>query len=358
MSWWTTEKNTMTFNECTFNGGNGSARAMQIYGMYDINVEGCTFNTQKDYSIKYVGSEGCKATFKNNTVNNTENFVQTGSATYAGKNYTLVFENNTLANGINSFYVDNDENQTILVDGNRWVVSAAQLANAVAAGETNLYLLDGTYDIYGCGGKTLTINGSKNVVLQVMREHSDGYDGGFDSSTVTFNGITINTAQNSGQYPGYCRMNGTYNNCTVTGTNYCLYGNSSFNHCTFNLKNGYVWTWGAANAEFDNCTFEATDGSAKAILVHNTVETTVKVKDCTFIATTPKTTWDSIPVAAVSIDPENGSPDATVYFEGTNTYSDAFHGLYQVKYSDEVDDVKVYVDGTLVDNVPVGENDK
>ena len=122
MSWWTTNKGVMNFTNCTFNGGNNSARGMQIYGNYDLNVTNCTFNTAKDYSIKYVGAEGCVATFKNNNVNATTNFVQTGSAPYAGANYTLVFEGNTLASGINHVYVDNAEGQTITING---VVKAA-----------------------------------------------------------------------------------------------------------------------------------------------------------------------------------------------------------------------------------------
>lgn len=122
MSWWTTNKGVMNFTNCTFNGGNGSASGMQIYGNYDLNVTNCTFNTAKDYSIKYVGAEGCVATFKNNNVNATTNFVQTGSAPYAGANYKLVFEGNTLATGINHVYVDNAEGQTITING---VVKAA-----------------------------------------------------------------------------------------------------------------------------------------------------------------------------------------------------------------------------------------
>lgn len=122
MSWWTTNKGVMNFTNCTFDGGNNSARGMQIYGNYDLNVTNCTFNTAKDYSIKYVGDEGCVATFKNNNVTATTNFVQTGSAPYAGANYTLVFEGNTLATGINHVYVDNAEGQTITING---VVKAA-----------------------------------------------------------------------------------------------------------------------------------------------------------------------------------------------------------------------------------------
>ena len=122
MSWWTTNKGVMNFTNCTFNGGNDSARGMQIYGNYDLNETNCTFNTAKDYSIKYVGAEGCVATFKNNNVTATTNFVQTGSASYAGENYTLVFEGNTLANSIKHVYVDNAEGQTITING---VVKAA-----------------------------------------------------------------------------------------------------------------------------------------------------------------------------------------------------------------------------------------
>lgn len=117
MSWWTTNHGVMNFTNCTFNGENASARGMQIYGNYDLNVTGCTFNTAKDYSIKYVGDEDCVATFENNTVNATTNFVQTGSAPYAGADYSLVFVNNNLADGIKHVYVDNAEGQTIIIDG-------------------------------------------------------------------------------------------------------------------------------------------------------------------------------------------------------------------------------------------------
>lgn len=127
MSWWTTNKGVMNFTNCTFNGGNGSARGMQIYGNYDLNVTNCTFNTAKDYSIKYVGAEGCVATFKNNNVTATTNFVQTGSAPYAGANYTLVFEGNTLASGINHVYVDNAEGQTITINGEAKVATAGAI---------------------------------------------------------------------------------------------------------------------------------------------------------------------------------------------------------------------------------------
>ena len=117
MSWWTTNHGVMNFKNCTFNGGKTSARAMQIYGNYNLNVTGCTFNTAKDYSIKFVGDKDCVATFKNNNVTATINFVQTGSPAYPGEDYILVFTGNTLADGIKHVYVENAEDQIIRING-------------------------------------------------------------------------------------------------------------------------------------------------------------------------------------------------------------------------------------------------
>ncbi len=224
---------------------------------------------------------------------------------------------------------------------------AAALDSAIASGNDVVVLTNGDFAVDNAKNTEVTIVGNgADTVLTVENEGGEGsLDYGFDGSDVIFNNVTFDTAGTN--HSGYARMSATYNNCTFKGM-YTLYGKSIFNDCTFNLNNNYVWTWGAPYVEFNNCTFENVDGSAKAILVHNTTETEVIVKDCTFIATKSASTWDGIPVAAVSIDPENGSPDATVRFVGTNTVSDAFYALYQVKYVDEVDDVNIYVNGEKV----------
>ena len=223
----------------------------------------------------------------------------------------------------------------------------AAMEDAIADGATTVVLTEDDYTIPDSAkGKTLTIVGNGNTNISVVDDGaSEGdIDYSLRGSDVVFNNVTLNIK--GSDHPGYAGLSATYNNCTIVGSNYTLYGDSVFNNCTFNLNNGYVWTWGAENVEFNGCTFEDTvGGAAKAILVHNTVETVVTVKNCTFKGTEPKTTWDGIPVAAVSIDPENGSPDATVYFVGTNSVAAAYNSLYQVKYADEVDDVKVYIDG-------------
>ena len=334
MSWWTTEVDTMYFKNCTFNGGNDSARAMQIYGHYDLTVEGCTFNTEKDYSIKYVGVSGTTATFKNNKVYETVNFVQTGSAPYAGKDYALVFEGNTLADGINHVYVDNDENQTITIEGKRWVGSAAQLAAAVAEGTTDIYLLDGEYNVYGLGGKTLTISGSRNAVLKLYNEGEDGVDYGFGDSgnsggSYTINGVTVDTTANTGNYKGYAyHKSMTFNDCKFFGA-YAVVADATqtFNDCEFDFNDGYFWTWGAKELNFNNCTFV---GKSKAILAHGYAATVINIDKCTFAATekgyaSNGTVWTS----AVEIDPA-GTNTYTIKFTET-TVNDNYSGWTRVK---------------------------
>lgn len=133
MTWWVTNKMSLTFNDCTFEGKNNhtSARAMQIYGNADLNVTDCTFNTYKDYSLKYVAAEGNVATFNGNKVYNTENFVQLGSAPYAGSKYTVKINNTTLGEGVSHCYIDNDEDQMVYIDGSLVVSTDAQLLSAL-----------------------------------------------------------------------------------------------------------------------------------------------------------------------------------------------------------------------------------
>ena len=120
MTWWTGDnKATLNFEGCKFEGINdhANARAMQIYGKVDMTVKNCTFTTCKDYTLKYVGSEGCVAEFEGNNVSNSENFVELGSSTYPGKNYTAKFVNNTLNGSTKLWVVANEEGQKVFENG-------------------------------------------------------------------------------------------------------------------------------------------------------------------------------------------------------------------------------------------------
>ena len=303
MTWWTTNVMSLSFNNCTFEGKNGhaNARAMQIYGNVNMQVSNCTFNTKKDYTLKYVADNGNVATFSNNTVNNSENFVELGSAVYPGTSYTANIKNNTLGTGVNTHVIANNENQTVNVDGNvsaiaegvvkdangNYIASSNEgITNAITDGATTINLTEGNYVIpSAANGKTLTIKGTgtpEDVKVAVTKVGTGGEncDYGFDGSTVIFDGITITT--NSSTYIGYARCKGTYKNCVINGT-YTLYGDSKFENCTFNVTgNVYnIWTWGAKNIVFRRCTFNS-DG--KALLLYQEGNNTVNltVKSCIF----------------------------------------------------------------------------
>jgi len=212
------------------------------------------------------------------------------------------------------------------------VNNSEELAAAVAAGETEIWLNPGTYQAPNAAqGKTLTINGTKASVLEVIPvgqgEANGQLDYSFDGSTVTFNGITIKT--NSQLYAGYARLSGTYNDCVIQNTYNLGVGNSAFYNCEINISNEYLRVAGATSAVFDGCTFNT---AGRAILVYQdgtNVAQTVTVKDCTFNATAAANTWNGIHVAAVSIDGTNGT--YTVNLEGTNTVDSDFNGLWQIK---------------------------
>ena len=300
MTWWTTENNVMSlsFNNCTFEGkdDHANARAMQIYGYVNMEVNNCSFNTKKDYTLKYVAQNGNIATFSNNIVNNSENFVELGSSAYPGTNYTANINNNTLGNGVNTHIIANNENQTVNVDGNVSVIaegvvkdangnyiasSNEGITNAISDGATTINLTQGNYVIPSSAkGKTLTIigTGTPEDVKVAVTKVGENCDYAFDGSTVTFESITITT--NSSTYIGYARCNGTYKNCVINGT-YTLYGDSKFENCTFNVSGDVynIWTWGAPNATFDKCTFNS-DG--KAMLLYGTENTNLKIENSVF----------------------------------------------------------------------------
>lgn len=207
------------------------------------------------------------------------------------------------------------------------VSSVEELATAVGNGAANLYLLPGEYDVKNCGSKTLTISGSKEAVLKVMNEGEDGCDYGFDSSNVTFNGVTINTISNNGSYKGYARLTATYNDCDIIGS-YTTHQVQTFNSCNFDTKNGYIWTWGATEVTFDGCEFGT---NSKAILAHGWVTQIINIRDCKFNAVergyaNSGKDW----TAAVEIDPA-GENTYTINFEGNNTKTENYAGWTRIK---------------------------
>lgn len=284
-------KSGATYNilNCTFEGDFGNEGAITIQTNKDVNhivnVMGCTFN----------------------------NIPDTSHRIFLTKSTAGLFYDFTLNTDLKAY-------------------SAYDIAMFVALGYTTIDLADGEYDVYGCAGKTLTLNGSANAVLKLYNDGEDGCDYAFGGNgtvgDITFNGLTINTESNTGSYKGYAYMKGTFNNCNFVGA-YALNNANDFifNGCTFDFKNGYFWTWSANSVTFDGCTF---NGNSKNILAHGYVSTQITINNCTFAATEVGMTGAGDPTACVEIDPA-GTNVYTINFTGTNTKTDKYAGWTRIK---------------------------
>ena len=369
--------NGITVKNCTFNGVNNEKVAVKSYtgGDHYVVIEGCTVNagmhslaqlTNVEKGLKIID---CKVYSKNGAnLNNTLSlemsgceFDVTGYAIRFGVNGSvnadaksfnisdstlksacadsddavIVFRSsstnsvlnltNTTLEGSVEFY-GNTEATMICIDGMVAVKTAQQLASVVAMGYDNIWLEDGEYNIASCGNKTLTISGTRNAVIKVYNEGEDGCDYGFDGSTVTFNGVTIDTTANTGNYKGYARLQATFNDCAFFGA-YTAHRVQTFNNCEFDFNNGYFWVWGSTELNFNGCVF---GGNSKAILAHGGASTVININNCNFAATAQGFTGSGDNTAAIEIDP-TGSNVYTINFTGDNTITGSYAGWTRVK---------------------------
>ena len=204
MTWWTTNLATFKFNSCVFEGKDSQSRAMQIYGNVNMEVKNCIFTTAKDYTLKYVAKEGNVAVFEDNTVSNSKNFVELGSAPYAGNKYTVKINNNTL-NSVNPYVVANKENQVIFVDDVLVEIVSEDIADTIAAiaaleaGEEFTLVLDEDLDVTQAGtedpqvrvnGGDVTIEGNGNDITSGSAS-SYGFVANGENASMTINDTDI-----------------------------------------------------------------------------------------------------------------------------------------------------------------------
>ena len=315
----------LTINSAIVNGCHGAVAASSSAStiIYDGTFDQDGPKGQSDHCIYYASKiYGGKYRIENPSDAGGELFYHKDKPSPIAEGYTTVV-------GVDGWtYVVPGENFDALVN------NADQLADAVAAGKTNILLADGEYDVRKCGGKTLILTGmSKSAVLKVYNEGEDGCDYGFGDpgagvGDVIFNGLTINTTSNTGNYKGYAYMKGTFNNCDFIGA-YSLnnFNDFDFNNCTFDFQNGYFWTWGAESVTFDGCTF---NGNSKNILAHGWSSTVINIKNCTFAATAQGFTGTGDNTACVEIDPA-GNNTYTINFCGENTKTEFYAGWTRIK---------------------------
>ena len=287
MTWWTgNNQMSLAFNGCEFVGkdNHASARAMQIYGKVDMEVNHCTFTTAKDYTLKYVAGEGNVAVFEGNTVSNSKNFVELGSAPYAGNKYTVKINDTTLGTGVNHYVVANPENQTIYVnnqvveivaDAVANVASQSDLANALNnADETKTTVINvaaGEYTMPSGLNENVTLNCAEGTVFT-------------GSSNLNIGGATVvgaDFSNPSGSAVSSSTINGTFKGCEFEGSNAVRYAYAGetvvFEDCVFSGNvYGIHFDGGTNDAIFRNCTISGFNGLGAAL-------TMVTFEGCTFV---------------------------------------------------------------------------
>lgn len=264
-----------------------SVRGMNFNSSTNVTVDNCSVDVQK-YAVRFGASSGGSGetevyTIKNSSlksvnVDDDAVIVLRGTA----DNSTLTIENTTIEG---TEQINNTAtNATVIIDGVATVSSTNALASVIEFGVTKIELSEGTYTIpVEAKNKTLTISGTGESKIDITSSLT--YVNGAD---ITFEGVTIQSAPDGAGYnKGFADMKyATFNDCVIDGT-IGLDFSCEFNRCTFTIEGNFynVWTWGAGEATFNECTFKC-DG--KALLVYanvldnGTTHQTVNIKGCKF----------------------------------------------------------------------------
>lgn len=235
---------------------------------------------------------------------------------------------------------------TLVIDG-VYVLPAAtteSLNNAIASGNTNVYLPAGEYKMPSSGNSNaLVITGTKDTVVDVTL---GAY---MEAANVTFEGVTIKTGTgmvngNGSDYAAFYSKDVTYKNCTFEGPMRVGRDGAKFIECTFNnLGNDYIWTYGN-DVTFEGCTFN-TDG--KAILIYSDggkEVSQVTVKNCVFNSTMGAKAGAIANQNCAAIEIHNYGNGVNLVTEG-NTYDSNFSGEWRIK-TYETGKTQVFVNGT------------
>ena len=341
MTWWTTEKGSLSFNKCTFNGieNHASARAMQIYGNMDLTVSQCTFNTPYRYSLKYVGDE-TTAVLTNNTVNNAQYMVELGSSAYPGNAYEVTILGSVLVEGIENFKVANVEEQIVngveyskypvRANGNKYMTVAEAIAGTT--GDVEITVKEGEHELVGFNDRNISIVGEDKEKVTVKMSKSIYMQG----ASLTLKNVTYYRPRGLGYTEQdfafiHHAANITLTDCHVEegirlNVNEALVENCTFNVPTSSGFDGYgLYYYGndKSTVTVSNSTFN-TAGKAIVVYSEHAKAYNLVVNDCTF-----KSSNAGTDKAAIQIHAEYGITGTLTVNRCTATgFADINDGLW------------------------------
>ena len=159
------------------------------------------------------------------------------------------------------------------------------LTNAITNNTTSTVKLTtaGTYTLPSLKDKDVTIIGTKGTVIDMEGKINN------NATSVAFEGVTVKFANET--YKGFQHTGKlTYKDCTITGQQFLYANDVEFISCTFeqDSSDAYnVWTYGAGNVLFKDCTFNC---AGKSVLIYNEgslASQNVEFQNCKFNASAP-----------------------------------------------------------------------
>ena len=135
------------------------------------------------------------------------------------------------------------------------------------------------------GNKEISITGTKDTVIDLTSGTAA------HNASITMEGVKVKST--NGNYTGIQHAAATiFKDCVIEGQPFLYAKDAQYINCTFNQTSSdayNVWTYGAGNVLFKDCTFKC---AGKSVLIYNEGSIngqTVEFKNCKFNASAPVT---------------------------------------------------------------------
>ena len=252
----------------TINGGHFAVEAFSDPYGYEFMLN-CIDAAYKDGSAKITVKGGTFVNF-----NPADCKAEGAGTNFVAPGYSVISE--TKANG--------DKWYTVVKGTGATAGTQADLNNAITNNATPTVKLTtaGTYTLPALDSKDVTIIGTKDTVIDMKNEVRKASSASFEGVTVEFANATYKGFQHTGKL--------TYKDCTIIGQQFLYATEVEFINCTFeqDSSDAYnVWTYGAGNVLFKDCTFNC---AGKSVLIYREKSRfgqTVEFQNCKFNASAP-----------------------------------------------------------------------
>ena len=248
-----------------------------------MTLTGCTVIMPEDSKVGiYAGEKGL--ILENCTITGSVNMQYLDSETFVKTKGTT-----TISKGVVEYFgykVKTSEEDGYTVYTNPTAVNVSntiELTDAINQNsEVTVRLAKAdTYVLPQMSNKEVSIIGTKDTVIDMNNKENK-------AKSISFEGVTVNFGTED--YRGFQHTGKlTYRDCTITGKQFLYADEVEFNNCVFeqNIVDYNVWTYGAGNVLFKDCTFNCAGKSVLIYKERSNIGQTVEFKNCKFSATAP-----------------------------------------------------------------------